>query len=185
MSTPKTPERCALLIAPMVQPDVDREQIEALLEERYGKIGIASKSFAFTFSDYYEPEMGADLMKWFLVFEDFIAPDDLVRIKHETYDIESQFTENQQRTVNLDPGLFDHHRLILSTGKPAPHRIYLGSGVYGDLHLMYIAGVYTGFRWTYVDYLAPENQAFFNEARAYFLKRKRLVQAASTKETIS
>jgi hypothetical protein len=59
-------------------------------------------------------------------------------------------------------------QLILATRKDRAHRIYLGDGVYADLHLRYQGGCFRPLDWTYPDYRAPAVLTFFSQARALF-----------------
>ena len=42
--------------------------------------------------------------------------------------------------------------MVLATTKGFAHRIYLGSGIFADLTLVYENGTYRGLEWTYPDY---------------------------------
>ena len=83
----------------------------------------------------------------------------------KTNELETRWEVEGRRRVNVDPGILSAERLVLATGKNYIHRIYLGSGVYGDLTLIYSKGSYRPLPWTYPDYQVPETIAMFNILR--------------------
>ena len=94
--------------------------------------------------------------------ERLVPQDQLAAIKLKTNELETRWEVEGQRQVNVDPGILSAERLVLATGKNYIHRIYLGSGVYGDLTLIYSQGSYRPLPWTYPDYQVPETIAMFN-----------------------
>jgi len=85
----------------------------------------SSAKYDFTFTDYYDDEMGENLKKQFLSFEKLIMPDQLADIKNSTNEIETKYSIEGKRTVNLDPGYLEESKLILASTKNFSHRIYL------------------------------------------------------------
>src|SRR5688572_12268092 len=79
----------------------------ARLEEDFGPVCLDSKPFPFRQTRYYEPTMGTDLQKQFLVFSKLQPPGDLARIKRRTIDLEQQVASSgrfpEVRPLNLDP----------------------------------------------------------------------------------
>jgi len=75
-------------------------------------------------------EMGKPLFRQFLSFEKLISPEQLVEIKLFTNQLEQESAEQGRRRVNLDPGYLSLDHLVLATGKPCAHRIYLSQGIW-------------------------------------------------------
>ena len=95
---------------------------------------------------------------------------ELIEIKIKTNEIEnSNLNEAKGRRINIDPGALSEQRLILATGKDAPHRVYLGRGIYADLTLIYEKGDFKPQSWTYPDYASQEYRSIFSEIRANYL----------------
>jgi hypothetical protein len=73
--------------------------------------------------------------------------------------------------VNIDPGYIDAGKIVLASTKGAGHRIYLGSGIYSEITLLYHGGAFHSFVYTYADYLWPETIAFLTDIRAQYLEQ--------------
>jgi len=132
MSIPNEPESGILLCGIMRQSEIPRETIISRLENEFGPVAAQSDEFPFSFTNYYEPEMGENILRSFLTFKKHISPAAQAEIKLRTNEVESEFIKEDKRRVNLDPGLLTAHNLILTTGKDFSHRIYLrGSNAYG------------------------------------------------------
>jgi len=131
------------------------KQAVQLLDETFGTVDFISETVPFVSSDYYAPEMGEGLLRRWVSHLDLVEPDHLAGIKLTTNALERDLAaEDGRRRVNLDPGILSKERLVLATGKNAPHRIYLSGGVYADLTLVYEKGEFKAQPWTYPDYAA-------------------------------
>ena len=135
------------------------------LERLWGPWDYISAATAFRFTGYYEKEMGASLFRRWGCSRRLVPQDQLAAVKLKTNELETRWEVKGQRPVNVDPGILSAERLVLATGKNYIHRIYLGSGVYGDLTLIYSKGSYRPLPWTYPDYQVPETVAMFNIIR--------------------
>ena len=144
------------------------------LREAYGEIDYESQELSFSaFSDYYGYEMEGEVYRRFVSFERFAAPDTIADIKLHTNDIEADMSKDGCRTVNLDPGLIGHGRLLLPTTKPAGHRIALRDGIYIEMTLFYSRGEWHEFPWTYRDFKSPEVKAIMTRIRGSYIKHRR------------
>ncbi|MCB2170830.1 MAG: DUF4416 family protein, partial [Deltaproteobacteria bacterium] len=103
MSLPKPPKPAKLIIGMFTRCRDLIKPVTGLMAERFGPIDLISPLFSFNYTDYYEPEMGPDLVRRMVVFKHLIAQDALAGIKLATNDIESQFLKEGQRRVNIDP----------------------------------------------------------------------------------
>ncbi len=147
------------------------ERVKAGLIEKFGSIDTLSAIFNFSFTQYYSEEMGANLNKQLLGFEQLIGPGSLADIKIMTNEIEVQFSINGKRQVNIDPGYLAAEKVVLATTKNFDHRIYLGKGIYGDVHLRYRGNKFIMNEWTYPDYREMIVIEFFARLRKKYMKK--------------
>ena len=136
-----------------------------LLEARYGPVRLASEPAPFVWTRYYAAEMGSDLTRQFLAFEQLIDPGRLGAIKVETGLIEAEHARSGHRTFNLDPGYLTLSSLVVASTKDASYRVYLGGGVYAQPMLLYRDKAFHPLEWTYPDYSDPAHLAFFESVR--------------------
>ena len=144
------------------------------LRESYGEMDYESPELSFSsFSDYYGYEMEGEVYRRFVSFERFVPPDTIAEIKLHTNDIEAEMSQGGCRTVNLDPGLIGHGRLLLPTTKPAGHRIALCDGIYIEMTLFYSRGEWHEFPWTYRDFKSAEVKTIMTRIRRSYIKARR------------
>jgi hypothetical protein len=156
MSQPKEPCPAKLIIRFLFSDPW--AQIEALnaLVSNFGPMDFLSGSGAFTYTAYYDAEMGQGIRRQTAAFVNLVAPESLPDIKLRTNEIENSLLRDEKRQVNIDPGLLSAERFVLATGKNFTHRVYLRDGIYADLTLVYQKGAYRPLPWTYPDYHEPE-----------------------------
>ncbi len=151
---------------------VDLKEVYAQLENQFGAIERQSPVFDFdAFTDYYEPEMGSGLEKVLVTFTSLIAAETLPEIKLTTNQIERNISQSKKRIVNIDPGYLNNSKVVLATTKDYSHRIYLGKGIFGDLHLTFRNKSFQVQPWTYPDYRQAAVIEFFNEVRKLYRKK--------------
>jgi len=147
-------------------------EVKRSLELLISPIDEISKVFPFSsFTDYYEAEMGGDLQKVFLSFQDLKPAEMLPDIKISTNQLELKFAKNSSRCVNIDPGYVCAGKMILATTKDYDHRVYLNRGIFGDVHYRYQQGNFQFNDWTYPDYKQPNVVDFFTETRKIYLQQ--------------
>jgi hypothetical protein len=152
MSHPQPPKPAKLIIGLFTQQQERMTVVATELMESFGSIDMISPLFPFDFTTYYEKEMGCALLRRIFVFKSLIEQDDLADIKLKTNAIETKFSTDGMRQVNIDPGYLLMERLVLATGKNFAHRIYIGKCIYADLTLIYQKNGYQPLPWTYPDY---------------------------------
>lgn len=111
-----------------------------LLRERFGALDYQSREYLFDITEYYFAELGQPLFRKFVSFEKMIDPASLVQIKLFTNDIEEKLADEGKRSVNLDPGYMDFHKLVLASAKYNSQKIYLDKGIYADPTIFYEKG---------------------------------------------
>lgn len=147
------------------------------LQRLHGPVDLQSDIWRFIDTDYYEAEMGPDLRRWFLSFEQLIRPEALAEIKRQTNEQEREiadeaFDPERARPVNLDPGYLELGKLVLASTKDASHRIYLGMGIFAETTLRYGHHHWEPWPWTYPDYRRPEYHAFFTRVREVYREQR-------------
>ena len=154
-----------LVIGVLRAPHFGRERIEEGLEGLFGEVDYRGPEFPFTWSSYYEREMGPGLLRTFWSFAALVDPSTFPEIKRSTDALELAWTEGGGRPVNLDPGLLSLGRFSLATTKDKAHRIPLSDGIYAELTLRYESGAYRPLPWTYPDWQSPAYLAVLDELR--------------------
>ncbi|MDC7228346.1 MAG: DUF4416 family protein [Spirochaetales bacterium] len=146
-------------------------QLRSVLEEHFGPVDFSTDSLSFTYTSYYDGEMGEGIKRWFYSFRKTVQPSELSRIKILTNELEERWAVDGNRKVNLDPGLLDLNRLILATTKNVGHRIPLQNGIYAEVTLMYMKKDFHPLPWTYPDYQSGEYIAILKEIRTLYREK--------------
>lgn len=171
MSEPKPAVPVKLFAAILFAQKEMLSQVLDILTENYGLIDFLSPPRQFSYTDYYCPEMGADLQKIIVTFSILVRPESLPDIKLCTNSIEDAFSRDGRRMINIDPGYIAPAHLILATGKGYTHRPYLRDGIYADVTLIYHNKSYQELPWTYPDYCEEESKAMFQRIRAKYISQ--------------
>jgi hypothetical protein len=161
-----TPEKLVIGVLSAL-PDGDTE-LRELLVEQWGVMDFCSHAIPFTFTSYYEKEMGRTIVRKFMSFERLVDPSCLARVKLTTNAIENRFREGGMRRVNLDPGLMALSRFSLATTKENAHRIPLADGIFAEITLLYSKGSFRALEWTYPDFRSAAYLAVLNEIRSRY-----------------
>lgn len=114
---------------------------------------------------YYSREMGEDLHRIVLYTESTYKRELLVDYKLWATRVEQENSIDNKRLVNIDVGYIAKEQVLLATGKPYSHRIYLNNGVYAELVYFFKEKSFQIVPWTYPDYQNPEKIEFFNKIR--------------------
>ncbi len=152
------------------RPNADVESCIEKLTEFLGAYTYRTESSPFDYTNYYTEEMGTGLKRIILSFKRLIHRDFIADIKVYTTSLEQEYSQDQKRTINIDPGYIAEEHLILATGKGYYHRPYLGKGVYADLTLVYQQNVFRELEWTYPDYNTPKIKKLFLDLRAKYVE---------------
>jgi len=156
-----------LLFCGLLFKEIDyRNRAISELVDIYGEISAYSKTINFNeFSDYYNKEFGHDIFREWILFSEKIDLEHLYEKKIITCSIEKKFKRDNNRLVNIDPGIITLSNLQLLTTKNFAHRIYLGEGIFCELTLFFTKSGVRYLEWTYPDYKTEEAAEFFIESR--------------------
>ena len=177
MAEARLPEPVKLICACLAGREEWLERARERLERELGPVDLVSATWPFDCTDYYEPEMGAGLLRRMYSFQELIGPENIVAIKHATNRLEQQLGAElpggPRRPVNLDPGYVSRAKLVLATTKDYGHRVYLGSGIYAEVTLRWQGGRFEPWEWTYPDYRSEGCRQFFAEVRELYVQQLR------------
>jgi len=167
VSKPKSPQPVKLVVSVITGNKDHFENVCEKFVKKFGEIDYTSETLVFDFTDYYEKELGKDLIRHIISFKELINPDMLPQIKLFTNDLEDQFLkEGVNRSVNVDPGYIALCHFVLASCKSFTHRPYLGEGVYADLTLVFRKKTFQALEWTFPDYASDGLINILNGIRA-------------------
>jgi hypothetical protein len=166
-----TPQKLVLGVLTS-RPDAEGEILAAARDE-WGPDDFVSPLAPFTWSHYYDAEMGTPIHRFFITFERLVDPSCLAAIKIRSNGLEERWRAGARRSVNLDPGLLALSRFSLATTKDNAHRIALSGGIYAEITLLYREGSYRPLEWTYPDYRSEETVVMLNGIRARYREQLR------------
>ena len=169
---PFTPEK--LIVGILCSRRHYVQKLEERLIELFGPIDYRSDTIPFTFTSYYNREMGDEIERYFVSFEQLVSPDRLASSKIQTNRLEEEFTEGGQRRVNLDPGMLSLGKLILASTKDNAQRVPLADGIYGEITLIFRRKAYTALPWTYRDYQSDTYQKILLVIRSRYKQQLQL-----------
>ncbi len=144
------------------------EEVSKKLQRHRGELLAELEPFSFSdLTDYYAKEMGADLIKKFLLFRRPIDLENTADLKKDSNEQERLYLSGTDKTrrINIDPGVLTLFNFCLLTAKGFSHRIYLGEGIYIEVTLRAIKGKLRPLEWTYPDYKTKNSINFLEFGR--------------------
>lgn len=134
----------------------DKDFYKKAINDLTKKFGDAEKeTFEYNFdkfTDYYEKEMGRNLIKKIIIFKKKIYEKDLIGIKKFIAKIEKKYSVNNKRKINIDPGYIDKNKVVLASSKKKGFKKDFGKGVYAHEILRFENGKAISFWHTFGDY---------------------------------
>jgi hypothetical protein len=170
MGTANKPQQIMFFTSILFRRNEDLLKALSMLSAQIGAIEKQTPIAPFLHTNYYEKEMGKDLMRTYALFGTLAERESLPEIKLITNEIEQSFASGGKRTINIDPGYVALEHVILATTKGYAHRVHLKNGIYADLTLMYRNGTYRPLEWTYPDYAEAQTISLFIQWREYYKK---------------
>ena len=160
-----------LIVATITTNDSIFKEARACVSQHFEKIDFESDPYAFDHTEYYREEMGDGLSRRFVSFSNLIMPEKIAKIKLFCNQLEHQFSINNKRRANLDPGYVTLAKLVLATTKNQAHRIYLQQSIYAEITLKFFNKSFRPLKWTYPDYKKPASIDAFNKIRQAYLNQ--------------
>lgn len=173
MGIPAAPCKIMLFTSVLFQDLSKAHAAIAVLKEEFGPAAYESEPIPFTFTTYYEDEMGANLQRILVAFDTLVPRNSLPDVKIRSNAVEDALKANGKRGVNLDPGILSLENICLATTKPYSHRIYLDKGIWAEVTLIYKKDSYQSLPWTYPDYASRELRDIFSELREMYKEKSR------------
>ena len=145
--------------------NIDEKKLLNILEQHISLDSSFEPEFN-PLTEYYSKEMGNSLKRVIWVDKTPKPREELVRLKLlATKNENENLNSNNGRNINIDIGYIAMEQVVLATGKPYSHRLYLNNGVYAELVYIYQNKTYHKVPWTYPDYQHQEKIDFFNRIR--------------------
>lgn len=162
----KIPTLAKLFVGMISNEEPLFDKAKERLVDLYGPVDLESIIYPWEHTTYYEKEMGKNLKRRFLFFQDLIQQDRLAEVKITTNEIERSFVrEDGKRRINLDPGYITSAKVVLASTKDFSHRLYLCKGIYGEVTLQYKEKTFHPLLHTYPDYRTKDYIELFNSVR--------------------
>jgi len=168
MAQPQPAPRAKLVMGILYANDQLFARTLFALIKKFGPVQLNGPTIPFTFTPYYEEEMGKNLKKTYVAFIAPIQRESLPLIKQFTNTLEQQLGKAGKRTVNIDPGYLTEQQFVLASAKEHPYRIYVGDGIYAQLILVYTKQGWVAVEKTFADYQQKEVQEFLMNVRKTF-----------------
>ena len=140
MGTPADPGLVKLVVGVLAASPRLLDGARQVIAASLASIDLASAPVKWTVSTYYQREMGGEIWRQYLALEALKSAGELVALKWRTNDLEERWRTSHGRSVNLDPGYVDLHKLVLASTKDTAHRVYIGRGIYAEATLHYAHG---------------------------------------------
>ena len=106
MGEVEKPRPVKLFLGMIAANDILFRQVEEITSNKFGCIDFESPILPFSYTTHYEREMGQNLKRKFIAFEQLIDPGQITEIKTLTNQMEKKFLgkNSWKRRINLDPG---------------------------------------------------------------------------------
>jgi hypothetical protein len=166
------PEAALLFIGALYSDPEVFFQSNKILEKTFGDSLLVTPPLPWDYSAYYRDELGSPIKRQFIFINNLFDTGTLADIKIITNEIETSFSLNGKRRINLDPGYITLAKIVLASTKNYSHRINLGKGIYGEITLLYIEkeGTFKKHLFTYRDYQEKSCIDMFLNARGILKK---------------
>jgi hypothetical protein len=146
----------------------DKEILEKTITElknNYGDVVSKSSEYDFDFTDHYEEEFGNNLKKTIILFNKKINNEGLKNIKLKIKGIETKFSINNKRKINIDPGYVNDKKVVLASFKKKRFKDDLGNNVFAHKVLELDNGKVKDFFHTFPDFKQEKLQKFLLNLR--------------------
>lgn len=170
-------EACKPIVGILTSRVDELKNVLDALSKNFGSADVIGKWKMFSHTNYYADEMGENLQRCFVSFENLVHPAEAVCFKPLASVVEDSYRCNGNRTVNIDAGYIDANKVVLVTGKGGGHKIALAKGIWADLLLWYNKG-WVAQPWAFPDFRDGSHFDTFQKMRRRF-KEQVLLHRAS------
>jgi hypothetical protein len=170
MGTPSFPDPAMIVIGVLAADQAVVDKAQDLLQRVLGPIEKHAARLPFSWTNYYQVEMGAELTRSFLYTTSLVERQLLTEVKLFSNRVEEELAKDNKRTINLDPGLLSAENFILATTKNHAHRIFLRDGIFAELTLKYVGKNFEALDWTYPDYRSDQVRNVLKEIRQVYMQ---------------
>ena len=170
MGVPVKQKPIKLIASIIFKDEGDLRLAEKKLNALFGPFESLDKLTSFSYTDYYQEEMGYPLKRKLVCFKTLVDLEDLYKVKLKTNRIEDKTSTDKKRKVNIDPGYVTEAKLVLLTTKDYTHRVYVRDRIFAETTLYYQDGGFRAWPWTYPDYASEELRDYFEKVRDIYLK---------------
>ena len=109
--------RALLLVGALYAEEEHYLKAKERLAGMFGPIVMETAPRAWDHTDHYKEELGPDILRRFLFFENTVNQNELAEIKIKTNSLEEELSTGGKRNVNLDPGYMTMAKLVLASTK--------------------------------------------------------------------
>jgi len=141
------------------------QKVTAAFTALLGPVDFEGPWNRFDQTDYYSEEMGKNLSRCLISFENLFEPAQLGELKKRATQLERELSINGNRRINIDPGYLDLFKWVLATAKPGGQKIAVAADIYADPVLRYEKGGWHSFNWTFPDIKAGTYDKELTELR--------------------
>ncbi len=176
MSSIKQFTSSKLVICILISDLQKKDELMSELCKSFGEIDYESELFLFTYTKYYDEEMGTPIYRFFTSFKNLVDPSTIADIKIYTNNLENKFLENSKRKINIDPGFLFPSRFILASTKDGSYRIPLHSGIYAEITLVYVKNNFHNVELTYPDFQSDKYKSILCDIRQLYKQQLQLIK---------
>jgi hypothetical protein len=173
MGIRRIPAKVKLIVGMLGENPEILKSLREVLSARLGAEEEWMEPIPFLWTRFYADELGEAPWRSFASYETLIPREELVDVKLWTNEVETEFSRDGKRPINLDPGYLTLGQLFLASTKDQRQRVYVRDGIYVEPTLYFQDGAFRAFPWTYRDYQSSEYMEYFLRARAKLAYQRR------------
>lgn len=171
----RTPAKVKIIVGILAKDPQAVEAVRKTLSDKFGEEDLNLEPFPFTFTNYYQDEIGNAPVRAFFSYKTLVERETIVDIKLWTNDVELEIAKQNStpglRPVNLDPGYMSLGQFFLATTKDQRQRVYMQRGIYVEPTLYFQDGHFHAFEWTYRDYQSEKYIQYLEQVRVHLARQ--------------
>lgn len=175
MGETRIPAKVKIVVGMLAKDAKSVEDVREVLSAHFGSEDSFLEPFPFTFTNYYQDEIGNAPVRAFFSYSTLVPRETIVDIKLWTNELELQIAKDAStpglRPVNLDPGYMTLGQFFLATTKDQRQRVYMQRGIFVEPTLYFKDGHFHAFDWTYRDYQSEKYISYLETVRALLVQK--------------